>query len=158
MPVTWKVIHQLRLHHKFKLLIGRGFPHPFIFHCLEGTIKWATVSTELWNQGVSALNLHPTLKKHGFTIMLQKEKTEGRRHSDIYESHNWLTFTSSDGHNTKLIIAPPYAADGIITWGRGTSLWPPPFTSKKEVINNHMIDSNLNKTSKDIYAQKGSSN
>ena len=29
---------------------------------------------------------------------------------------------------------------------------------KKEVINNHIIDSTLNKTSKDIYAQKGSSN
>jgi hypothetical protein len=31
-----------------------------------------------------------------------------------------------------LIIAPPYAADGIITWGRGASLCNPPFMSKGE--------------------------
>jgi hypothetical protein len=43
-------------HHKFKLPIDRRFSHPFIFHCLEGTIKRAAVSTELWNQGVSSLN------------------------------------------------------------------------------------------------------
>ncbi|KAA8519766.1 hypothetical protein F0562_014022 [Nyssa sinensis] len=55
-------------HAKAPLVVVAGLRQRFCqqcssFHSFKGTIKRKTVSTGLWNQGVSPLNLHPTLEK-----------------------------------------------------------------------------------------------
>lgn len=81
------------------------FPHPFISNGFKGTIKRTAETNGLRNQSIGALDLHPTLEVQ----ILNGIVTERRAMSNttVYKPFVHFTFNSSDGHNTKLMMAPP---------------------------------------------------
>lgn len=78
-----------------------------------------------WEIQSSALNRHAPREKAECHKHYMGNKTSLHEHSGI------STFTSSDEHSTKLMTAPPNAAEGIITESCGLPLWSPPFNKRE---------------------------
>lgn len=88
---------------------------------LQSTSKRSTVMCIVRNRRATPLNLHSTLNK---SLRVKRWRLWGKSHRGIcWETH---TFISSEGHNIKLIIAPPNAAEGTIIFscGRFPSFFP----------------------------------